>query len=194
MNDASNIVKGNFQRKEDFSTPAKVSTGQRPAPFVPVNYESRKLMKLYLDRDDVLDATEAALLDGDLMPIWITRMIAVAWKEKIPGSLPNDDVKLARLICGGNNAQWLALKDQLLADWIECDNGRLYNQGVAEAIGLSIKEYNQRAEAAAKGREAKARKRAEKDKLLENQNNFSAENSAENSDAVTSRHVTSRHS
>jgi hypothetical protein len=191
------VVKSYLQAGEEKNPAISINGHRLPAPLVPENYESRKLMKLYFDRDDVLAATEAALLDGDLTPVWKMRMVATAWKEQIPGSLPNDDVRLSRMICGGKDDIWLSMKGVLLLDWIVCANGRLYNDAVAQAIALSVKQYRQREEAGAKGRAAKAAKKAaaeaEKAKSLESNNSFSAENSDASSDAVTSCHVTSRH-
>jgi hypothetical protein len=162
MMNSSNVVNHPSLKEEEIFQAAQEDAMPKPAPLVPEAYECRKLMRLYLDRDDVIAATEAAILDGDLTEICRMRMAAIAWKEKIPGSLPADDVKLSRLIFGNDLGRWLSMKDVLLRDWMVCANGRLYHPSVADAVSLSVEQYNQRADAARKGREAQAKNRAER--------------------------------
>lgn len=159
---------------------------RRSRPLVSSDVDSRKLMDLYFDRDSIIEETETALLDGNMMPIWRQRMVALAWREKISGSLPNDDVKLARLICGGNLERWLELKKTLLADWIECDNDRLYHPDVADRINRSWRAYKQRRDAS---EAAKAKRKAKASKYkADSPAGVPVDGPAE----VMSRHVTSR--
>ncbi len=120
------------------------SKAKRPAPFVDQTVESRKLLDLYFDRDYILDLTEAALLDGDLTEVWKIRAASVAWKETPSGSLPADSVKLKRLMAIDKPDLWDGVKDVVLADWVECSNGRLYQRDVADRINRAWRAYSQK--------------------------------------------------
>lgn len=160
------VVNGNFKVK-------------RPAPYVDLAVESRKLLDLYFDRDYIDRATEIALLDGDLTEIWKIRAMALAWKQSPSGSLPAEPAKLARLIAPDAADSWAAVSATVLADWIECNNGRLYHPEVAARIGASWRAYSQKklaGEASAARRkasreEAKAKKEDEAAKSRENIDN-----------------------
>lgn len=72
------------------------------------------------------------------------------------GSLPDDDIDLARLADYGRDVEaWRSVKSDALHGWIKCSDGRLYHPDVAEGVNNI---WNARATAAEKGRKG-ARKR-----------------------------------
>lgn len=59
-----------------------------------------------------------------------------SWTQTPCGSVPNDDALLAALSGLGRTkralTQWLRIKGSVLADWVLCDDGRLYHPKVCE--------------------------------------------------------------
>ena len=107
------------------------------------------------ERPKPLVASDVVLQDFRFLPIDITRLFgsrfhAIAsdseWRagvtlwlksyHQVPaGSLPNDDIELARLAEFGRNLKkFLKIKKNALHGWIECADGRLYHRVVAEKV------------------------------------------------------------
>ena len=107
------------------------------------------------ERPKPLVASDVVLQDFRFLPIDITRLFgsrfhAIAsdseWRagvtlwlksyHQVPaGSLPNDDIELARLAEFGRNLKdFRKVKQVALYGWIECTDGRLYHHVVAEKV------------------------------------------------------------
>ena len=123
-------------------------------------------------RPKPLVASDVMLQDFRFLPIDITRLFgsrfhAIAsdseWRagvtlwlksyHQVPaGSLPNDDIELARLAEFGRNLKdFLKVKQVALYGWIECADGRLYHQVVAEKVNEAWAKKQQQREKGLRG-------------------------------------------
>ena len=104
----------------------------RPSPLTPVYGDLRHLQSTMIPicykREMWVKLTPADYVACD-------RLISASWGELPAGSLPTDDRMLAEF-AGMSGAQkvWAKRRSVLLADWIECSDGRLYNPRIAEEI------------------------------------------------------------
>ena len=75
-----------------------------------------------------------------------------SWDQMPAGSLPDDDIELARLADFGRDLKgWRKIKPMALHGWFQCDDGRLYHRVVAEGV---MAAYNRKTAARQKGKYA----------------------------------------
>ena len=82
--------------------------------------------------------------------------------EKPAGSLPDDDVLLARLADYGRDVKGFeAVKGMVMRGWVKCSDGRLYHPVVAETVNRA---WTERIEFRQKNDSANERKKAERER------------------------------
>lgn len=103
------------------------------APLCPAHCNVSHLPKMMLD---VAYLRDGAINEGADDATYRARMnLMVACFHQVPaGSLPDDDWHLSRIAgFGGNPKKWTKLRSAALAEWVRCDDGRLYHPRVVEA-------------------------------------------------------------
>lgn len=126
-----------------------------PEPLVPVDTDIKGLDGFLLDTDKLLASELWALSTGEefkaAVGLWMR-----AWKQKPPGSLPDDDRVLASF--SGAGARWKKVRDMALRGFVKCSDGRLYNTtlcaDVLRAAGAKKARHAQ-TKAATEARQAK---------------------------------------
>ena len=106
----------------------------------------------FLNSEFVLSSDPAAIGLGVIL--W-----AVAWQQIPCGSLPDDDVQLARLAGFGRDvATFRALKEPALHGFVKCSDGRLYHKFlIGIAIDAQAKRNINRANGSLGGRPSKSK-------------------------------------
>jgi uncharacterized protein YdaU (DUF1376 family) len=135
-----------------------------PAPLVPTEVDLRDFGFMPLDVRTLLSsslwikAKKDPRLGHAAMSLWCE-----SWHQVPAASLPDDDEVLAELArC--DEKEWRRVKDRVLANFVKCDDGRLYHETVAKkALESWSAKVAQRArtKAATEAREAKKRARDE---------------------------------
>lgn len=83
-----------------------------------------------------------------------------SWDQNPSGSLPDDDIELARLAELGRDVKtWLRVKAMALRGWVRCSDGRLYHRVVAEGINEAWQSKVDQRTRTAKARLEKLRKK-----------------------------------
>ena len=126
-------------------------------PLVPIDVDLRDFGFMPLDVVRLRDSDLMALATGDEFKAAVS-LWCVAWHQVPAASLPNDDRLLARH--SGAGPAWRKVKAEALRGFVECSDGRLYHETIAEkALEAWASKIAQRArtEAATKAREAKRR-------------------------------------
>jgi len=107
-------------------------TNELPAPLVPAEVDLRDFAFMPLEVGRLLrsrtwlTAKRRPELGFYLLNLWVA-----SWHEVPAGSLPDDDEVLADFArC--TPARWKKLRDELMAAWVRCSDGRLYHPVVAE--------------------------------------------------------------
>lgn len=103
-----------------------------PDPPIPASVDLRDFPYMPLDvarlRDSDLAALETAEAFRAAVLLW-----AAAWHQVPAGSLPDDDRVLSKLAGFGRVvAEWRKVKSGALRGFVECSDGRLYHEVVAE--------------------------------------------------------------
>lgn len=136
-----------------------------PDPIVPpdVDLNGYGFMPLYGDRlfgsDFNAQSTDAEWRAG--VTLWWA-----AWKQVPAGSLPDDDVALARLADLGRDVKaWKKLRVNALRGFVKCTDGRLYHKVIAE-VALAVWEKRK----AFRDRTEKARAERLRQRLLQEEN------------------------
>lgn len=101
-----------------------------PAPLVPPDCDLRGLPYMPLEVLRLRDSDLALLASGDEFKASVLLWCA-AWHQTPGGSLPSDDRVLNRL-SGLDAKTWKRARKSVLAEWIECSDGRLYHPVVAQ--------------------------------------------------------------
>lgn len=135
-----------------------------PAPLVPAEVDLRDFGFMPLDVRTLLSsslwikAKKDPRLGHAAMSLWCE-----SWHQVPAASLPDDDEVLAELArC--DEKEWRRVKDRVLANFVKCEDGRLYHETVAKkALESWSAKVAQRArtKAATEAREAKKRARDE---------------------------------
>ena len=135
-----------------------------PAPLVPAEVDLRDFGFMPLDVRTLLSsslwikAKKDPRLGHAAMSLWCE-----AWHQVPAASLPDDDEVLAELArC--DDKEWRRVKARVLANFVKCDDGRLYHETVAKKAIESWKAkvaQRARTKAATEAREAKKRARDE---------------------------------
>lgn len=129
-------------------------------PFVPADVDLRNFHSMPVEINRLFASDfHAHATDGE----W--RAGVTLWMKsfhQVPaGSLPADDVSLARLAEFGRDMKsWRTVKERALHRWIPCTDGRLYHRVVAEkTLGAWIEKLSARRSSAAghagRGREVR---------------------------------------
>ena len=103
-----------------------------PEPLVPAEVDLRDFPFIPLDVVRLRDSRLAAISSGDEFMAWMM-LVCASWHQQPAGSLPDDDVDLARLAGFGRVVkEWEKVRDGALYGWILCSDGRFYHPIVAE--------------------------------------------------------------
>jgi hypothetical protein len=79
-----------------------------------------------------------------------------SWHQVPAGSLPNDDVRLARMLGYGTVEQFRLIRERALRGWTECSDGRLYHKVVCRIV---VEAWNKKRLHAWEKEKDRARKR-----------------------------------
>lgn len=90
-----------------------------------------------LDTSRLLDSDLFALSTGDEFKAAVA-LWCKAWTQSPGGSLPDNDVILAKH--SGAGSRWSRVKAVALRGWVKCSDGRLYHPVVAEQVLVAWKE------------------------------------------------------
>ena len=102
----------------------------RPAPIPP---DTRaKGWRLELDPERIEQSDAWTLAPFDIRP-WLLALHFTAWKQVPCGSLPNDDELIAAKI-GMPFKTFTKVRSKLMRDWWHADDGRLYNDMMADRV------------------------------------------------------------
>lgn len=103
-----------------------------PSPFLPREVDLRDFPFMPLDVGRLRDSDFAAVSNADEFRAGLL-LLCAAWHQLPAGSLPNDDVILARLAGYGRvQEHWLAVREGALRGWVECSDHRLYHPVISE--------------------------------------------------------------
>ncbi len=101
-------------------------------PLVPPEVDLRDFPFMPLDVVRLRDSRLAAISSGDEFMAWVL-LACASWHQRPAGSLPNDDVELARLAGFGRAVrEWMRVRSGALHGWVLCSDGRYYHPVVAE--------------------------------------------------------------
>ncbi len=106
--------------------------GEVPLPLVPAECDLSWVQFFPLDIDRLLNSRFHAAPDDSAWRAGVTLWLK-AFRQVPAGSLPDDDVALARLADYGRDVRsWQRVRDAALHGWMRCRDGRLYHRVVAE--------------------------------------------------------------
>ena len=103
-----------------------------PEPPVPADADLRHFPSMQIDVRAVRDGQLAPIQDAQAFTVTMLAY-CVAWHQLPAGSLPDDDLMLARLL-SSSLARWRRLRPLVLAGWKKCRDGRLYHPELAEKV------------------------------------------------------------
>lgn len=106
-----------------------LAMSDRPDPLVPPEVDLRSFRFMPLDVLRLRDSDLSAVASGDQFKAAVMLWCA-AWHQVPAGSVPNDERWLARH--SGAGANWPAVRTEALRGFVECSDGRLYHEVVAE--------------------------------------------------------------
>ncbi len=104
-----------------------------PGPMVPAEVDLRDFSFMPLDVLRLRDSDLASSPDAEIFRCSVLSW-CVAWHQLPAASLPNDDTALSRLLGFGRDIKgWKKVRAAGgLRGWVECSDGRLYHEVVAE--------------------------------------------------------------
>ena len=104
-----------------------------PAPLVPAEVDLRDFAFMPLDVLRLRDSDLASVEDAEVFRCSVLSW-CVSWHQTPAGSLPDDDVLLARLLGFGRDIKgWRRVRAAGgMRGWLKCTDGRLYHAVVAE--------------------------------------------------------------
>jgi len=110
-----------------------MTTEQLPAPMVPAEVDLRDFAFMPLDVLRLRDSDLASVEDAEVFRCAVLSW-CVSWHQTPAGSLPDDDVLLARLLGFGRDIKgWRRVRAAGgMRGWVLCSDGRLYHPVVAE--------------------------------------------------------------
>lgn len=103
-----------------------------PRPPVPTHVDLRGMTYMPLD---VLRLRDSRMANHPNPEVFRSAVLlwCASWHQVPAGSLPNDDVELARFAGFGRDHQgWLAIREEALHGFVECSDARFYHRVVAE--------------------------------------------------------------
>lgn len=92
------------------------------------------------------------------------RLLCIAWQQKPPGTLPNDDVLLAKW-AHVSNITWAKIKTSVKRGWV-LRKGRLYNDGLRQSEKQRKELADKRRIAGQKGGQAKGKQTPSKKQAI----------------------------
>jgi hypothetical protein len=127
------------------------SAGQHPDPLVPADVVLRDFAFFPLDITRLFNSRFHAIASDAEWRAGVTLWLK-SYHQVPAGSLPSDDIELARLAEFGKNLKnFLKIKQVALHGWIECADGRLYHRTVAEKVNEAWTRKQQQRDGARKG-------------------------------------------
>lgn len=105
-------------------------TERLPAPLVAADVDLRDFGYMPLEVVRLRDSELAGEASADVFRASVLLWCA-SWHQIPAGSLPNRDRTLADYSRTG--ARWTRIKAEVLAEWVECSDGRLYHPDIARA-------------------------------------------------------------
>lgn len=103
-----------------------------PAPLVPSEVDLSDFQYMELDVRLLRDSKFAAETEAEAFRAGVLLWCA-AWHQVPAASLPNNDIELSNLAGYGRVVkEWRKVRDQALALFVLCSDGRLYHPGIAE--------------------------------------------------------------
>lgn len=146
----------------EVSSVAKDS-GAAPAPFTPPDCDLRHLPYMPLHVVRLRDSSMVDAVDGEAFRAAVL-LWSAAWHQVPAGSLPDDDLQLAKLAGFGRVvSEWLKLRASALHGFVKCSDGRLYHTVIAEIAHSTFEETKKLREQRAA---AKVRSRKHRDRVL----------------------------
>lgn len=144
-----------------FFLPKEGEMNDFPAPLTPADCDLRDFKFIPIDIVRLFNSEFHARSDDSVWRAGITLWMK-SFHQVPAGSIPDDDVALARLAELGRDVKsWKKIKEGSLYGWVKCSDGRLYHPVVAEkALEAWKGKTNQRA------RTGKARLQAMLTRLL----------------------------
>lgn len=107
-------------------------TAAAPPPLVPAEVDLRDFGFMPLDVVRLRDAGISSKASGEEFRAAVLLWCA-AWHQVPAGSLPDDEIELARFAGFGRVVrEWRKVRDGALRSWVKCDDGRWYHPVVAE--------------------------------------------------------------
>jgi hypothetical protein len=106
---------------------------ERPAPFVPLDVDLRDFRYMKLYGDDMLESDTWWESSHEEKVVALTSWWR-SWHQVPAGSLPNDEVRLARMLGYGTVDQFRPIRERGLRGWTECSDGRLYHKVVCRIV------------------------------------------------------------
>lgn len=109
-------------------------TDEKPLPEPPIeaNIELRGLRSMPIDVERLLNSDFSTTCSDAEFRAGLTAWCR-SWQQKPAGSLPNNDVALAKLLgFGTDKKRWLKVKERALHGFVLCSDGRLYHPVVVE--------------------------------------------------------------
>ena len=123
----------------------------RPAPLVPRDAVLQDFRFLPIDIGRLFGSRFHAIASDAEWRAGVTLWLK-SYHQTPAGSLPNDDIELARLAEFGRNLKkFLKIKKIALHGWIECADGRLYHRVVAEKVNEAWTRKQMQRERSRKG-------------------------------------------
>lgn len=113
-----------------------------PPPLVPHNVDLRSMPEMPLD---VALLRDASIIDSITDQSFKAAVLlwAVAWHQVPAGSLPDDNVALARWTGFGKHvSEWIEIREHALWKFIKCSDGRLYHPIIANKA-IRVWEYRE---------------------------------------------------
>jgi hypothetical protein len=121
-----------------------------PAPLTPPGCDLRDFPFMPIDISRLLGSEFHAMAGDTAWRAGVTLWLR-SWHQVPAGSLPDNDIALARLAeLGSDLKTWRTIKDAAMRGWEKCSDGRLYHRVVAEkALEAWIEKLLQRVSSAA---------------------------------------------
>lgn len=115
-----------------------------PAPLVPADCDLRdfKFTPVEFQR---LFSSETWLLANDAEKVAAITLWGACWSQVPAGSIPANDLLLAKLSGAGSSSRWKRVRDIALRGWVLCADGRYYHPVMCEkALEAWMEKLSQR--------------------------------------------------
>ena len=150
----------------------------RPAPLLPSDVDLRSFRFMPLDVLRLRDSDLAAVSSGEQFKAAVLLWCA-AWHQVPAGSVPNDERWLA--MHSGAGDRWPEVRTEALRGFVQCSDGRLYHEVVAEKALESWKFKLAQRERTKSATEARLRRDVQRDEQRNVNSQRNVERNVENS-------------